>query len=227
VVWWLAKVTWLGHAAFKVELAGATVLVDPFLDRNPSASVKASDIVKVDAVFVTHDHGDHLGDAFNICRNTKATFVATVELTDYAQQNGVANVAGLNIGGSYVVKKVKFSVVQALHTASRGAPTGVILEGGGRSVYHAGDTGLFGDMRLIGEFYKPDLALLPIGGYYTMGAREAAEAVKMIGPKAVIPMHYRTFDVLARSANEFVKYVKKKAPKVKVVVLKPGEAYKF
>jgi L-ascorbate metabolism protein UlaG (beta-lactamase superfamily) len=122
---------------------------------------------------------------------------------------------------------VKFSVVQALHTASRGAPTGVILEGAGRSVYHAGDTGLFGDMRLIGEFYKPDLALLPMGGYYTMDARMAAEAVKMIGPKAVIPMHYRTFAVLARSANEFVKYVKKKAPKVRVVVLKPGEGYRF
>lgn len=227
MVWWLAKVTWFGHAAFKIELAGTTVLVDPFLDKNPSAPVKASDIVEVDAVFVTHDHGDHLGDAFSICRNTKATFVATVELADYAEQSGVANVAGLNIGGSFVVKKVKFSVVQALHTASKGAPTGVVVEGGGKSVYHAGDTGLFGDMRLIGELYKPDLVLLPIGGYYTMGAREAAEAVKMIGAKVVIPMHYKTFDVLAQSAGEFVKYVKKRAPGVKIVVLKPGEVYRF
>ena len=223
----MAKVTWLGHAAFKIELAGATVLIDPFLDKNPSAPVKASDIVKADAVFVTHDHADHLGDAFSICRNTKATFIAAVELADYAEQSGVTNVAGLNIGGSFVVKKAKFSVVQAFHTASKGAPTGVVVEGGGKSVYHAGDTGLFGDMRLIGELYKPDLALLPIGGYYTMGAREAAEAVKMINPKAVIPMHYKTFDVLAQSPNEFVKYVKKKAPRVKVVVLKPGETYKF
>ena len=226
-MWWLAKVTWFGHAAFKIELAGTTVLVDPFLDKNPSAPVKASDIVEVDAVFVTHDHGDHLGDAFSICRNTKATFVATVELADYAEQSGVANVAGLNIGGSFVVKKVRFSVVQALHTASKGAPTGVVVEGGGKSVYHAGDTGLFGDMRLIGELYKPDLVLLPIGGYYTMGAREAAEAVKMLGSKVVVPMHYKTFDVLAKSAAEFVKYVKKKAPKTKVVVLKPGGHYKF
>jgi len=223
----LAKVTWLGHAAFKIELAGATVLVDPFLDKNPCAPVKASDIVEADAVFVTHDHGDHLGDAFSICRNTKATFVATVELADYAEQNGVANVAGLNIGGSFVVKKVKFSVVQALHTASKGAPTGVVVEGGGKSVYHAGDTGLFGDMHLIGELYKPDLALLPIGGYYTMGAREAAEAVKMIGSKVVIPMDYKTFDVLAQSAGEFVKYAKKRAPGVKIVVLKPGGVYRF
>jgi L-ascorbate metabolism protein UlaG (beta-lactamase superfamily) len=133
----------------------------------------------------------------------------------------------LNIGGSFVVKKVKFSVVQALHTASKGAPTGVVVEGGGKSVYHAGDTGLFGDMRLIGELYKPDLVLLPIGGYYTMGAREAAEAVKLIGSKVVIPMHYKTFDVLAQSAGEFVKYVKKRAPGVKIVVLKPGEVYRF
>ena len=223
----MARVTWLGHAAFKIELAGATVFVDPFLDKNPSSPMKASDVAKADAVFVTHDHGDHLGDAFSICRSTKATFIATAELADYAEQSGITNVAGLNIGGSFVVKKAKFSVVQAFHTASRGAPTGVVVEGGGKSVYHAGDTGLFGDMRLIGELYKPDLALLPIGGYYTMGAREAAEAARMINPEAVIPMHYKTFNVLAQSPNEFVKYVKKKAPRVKVVVLKPGETYTF
>jgi L-ascorbate metabolism protein UlaG (beta-lactamase superfamily) len=223
----LAKLTWFGHAAFKVELAGSTILVDPFLDRNPVSPVKSSDIVKADAVFVTHDHGDHLGDAFAICKNTKATFVATVELGDYAEQNGVVNVAGLNIGGSVNVKKARLTVVQAIHTSSKGTPTGVVIEGNGKSVYHAGDTGLFGDMRLIGELYRPDVALLPIGGYYTMGAREAAEAVKMLGSKVVVPMHYKTFDVLAKSAVEFVKYVKKKAPKTKVVVLKPGGHYKF
>jgi L-ascorbate metabolism protein UlaG (beta-lactamase superfamily) len=109
----------------------------------------------------------------------------------------------------------------------RGAPTGVIVEAEGKGVYHAGDTGLFGDMKLIGQIYKPDLALLPIGGYYTMGALEAAEAVRLLKPKVVIPMHYRTFPVLAQSADEFAKKVKKKAPKVKVVVLNPGESYQF
>jgi L-ascorbate metabolism protein UlaG (beta-lactamase superfamily) len=208
-------------------MAGNTVLVDPFLDENPASPVKASEIARADVVFVTHDHGDHLGDAFSICKRTDATFVATVELTDYAEENGLKKIAGLNIGGSVEIKGVKVSVVQAFHTASRGAPTGVIIEGEGKTVYDAGDTGLFGDMRLLGELYKPDLALIPIGGYYTMGAREASEAVKLLNPKAVIPMHYKTFPVLAQSADEFVKYVREKTPKVKVVVLKPGESYRF
>jgi L-ascorbate metabolism protein UlaG (beta-lactamase superfamily) len=223
----LVRITWFGHAAFSIEIAGSTVLVDPFLDGNPASPVKASAIARADVVFVTHDHGDHLGDAFSICKRTDATFVATVELTDYAEENGVKKAAGLNIGGSVEIKGVRLSVVQAFHTASRGAPTGVIIEGEGKTVYNAGDTGLFGDMRLLGEFYKPDLALIPIGGYYTMGAREASEAVKLLNPKAVIPMHYKTFPVLAQSADEFVKYVREKTPKVKVVVLKPGESYQF
>lgn len=223
----MARITWFGHAAFSIEMAGNTVLVDPFLDGNPVSPVKASEIDRADVVFVTHDHGDHLGDAFSICKRTGATLMATIELTDYAEENGVKKVAGLNIGGSVGVKGVKLSVVQAFHTASRGAPTGVIIEGEGKTVYHAGDTGLFGDMHLLGEFYKLDLALIPIGGYYTMGAREASEAVKLLSPKAVIPMHYKTFPVLAQSADEFVKYVRDKALKVKVVVLKPGESYQF
>jgi L-ascorbate metabolism protein UlaG (beta-lactamase superfamily) len=208
-------------------MAENVVLIDPFLDRNPVSPVKAADITRADVIFVTHDHGDHLGDAFTICKRTNATLVAAVELADYAEQNGVKKVEGLNIGGSVKIKEVKLTVVQALHTASRGAPTGVIIEGGRKTVYHAGDTGLFGDMRFLGEFYKPDLALIPIGGYYTMDARTGAEAVKLLDPKAVIPMHYKTFNVLAQSPDEFVKYVKKKAPKTKVVVLKPGESYRF
>jgi len=221
----LAKVTWLGHAAFKIEIADRIVLVDPWLDGNPTSSVKASEITRADIVYVTHDHGDHLGDAIDICKRTNATFVANIELGNYAKENGVKNVDGLNIGGSVEVKGVKLLITQAIHTDSRGAPTGVIIEGEGKRVYHAGDTGLFGDMRLIGELYKLDLALIPIGGYYTMGAKEAAEAIKMLKPKAVIPMHYRTFPVLAQSADEFARIVKEKMPKVKVVTLKPGESY--
>ncbi|MEM4643351.1 MAG: metal-dependent hydrolase, partial [Candidatus Bathyarchaeia archaeon] len=110
---------------------------------------------------------------------------------------------------------------------SKGAPTGVIVEGEGRSIYHAGDTGLFGDMHLIGELYKPDMALIPIGGYYTMGPEEAAEAVKLIRPKMVIPMHYGTFPVLVQSPDDFVEKVRERAPGVKVIVLNPGESYEF
>jgi len=118
-------------------------------------------------------------------------------------------------------------MTQATHTASRGTPTGVIIEGEGKTVYHAGDTGLFSDMSLIGELYKLDVALIPMGGYYTMGAKEAVEAVKLLKPKAVIPMHYKTFPVLAQSADEFANSVREKMPKVKVVVLNPNESYQF
>jgi L-ascorbate metabolism protein UlaG (beta-lactamase superfamily) len=223
----LAKVTWFGHASFKIEVADKIVLIDPWLDGNPASLVKASEIDRADIVYVTHDHGDHMGDAVNICKRTNATFVSTFELGNYASENGVKDVVGLNIGGCAEVKGVKLYMVQAFHTCLRGAPTGVIVEAEGKRVYHAGDTGLFGDMKLIGQIYKPDLALLPIGRYYTMGALEAAEAVRLLKPKVVIPMHYRTFPVLAQSADEFAKKVKKKAPRVKVVILNPGESYQF
>ena len=223
----MIKITWFGHAAFKIEIANKTVLIDPWLDGNPVSPVKTSEITKADIVYVTHDHGDHLGDAFDVCKRTNATFVATVELGDYAEEKGVKNVAGLNIGGSVEIRGVRLLMTQAVHTASRGAPTGDIVEGEGKTVYHAGDTGLFGDMRLLGELYKIDVALIPIGGYYTMGAKEAVEAVKLLKPKTVIPMHYKTFPVLAQSADEFVKNVREKMPKVKIVMLQPGESYQF
>ncbi|MBS7646979.1 MAG: metal-dependent hydrolase [Candidatus Bathyarchaeia archaeon] len=223
----MAKATWFGHAAFKLELADKTVLIDPWLDGNPTSPIKASEIDKADIVYVTHDHGDHLGDAIAICKRTGATFVSTFELGNYASESGVPDVVGLNIGGSVEIKGIKLHVVHAFHTCSRGAPTGVIVEGEDKTVYHAGDTGLFGDLKFIGQFYKPNLALLPIGGYYTMGASEAAEAVKLLKPKSVIPMHYKTFPVLAQSADEFVERVKKKAPRIKIVVLNPGESFEF
>jgi len=223
----VARITWFGHAAFKIEIADKIVLIDPWLDGNPTSPVKASEITKAGTIYVTHDHGDHLGEAFSICKKTGAVFVAAVELARWAEENGVKNIVGLNIGGSVEIKGVRLSVVQAFHTASKGAPTGVIIEGEGKAVYHAGDTGLFGDMHFFGELYKLDVALIPIGGYYTMGVREATEAVKLLKPKAVIPMHYKTFPVLAQSADEFARSVREKMPKVKVVVLNPGESYQF
>jgi L-ascorbate metabolism protein UlaG (beta-lactamase superfamily) len=223
----LVKITWFGHSAFRIEMAGATILVDPFLNENPVSPVKASEITEADVVYVTHDHGDHLGDSFSICKRTNATLVAAVELADQARKNRVEKTAGLNIGGSIELAGVKLNVVQATHTSSVGSATGVVIEGDGRTVYHAGDTGLFGDMKLIGELYKLDVALIPIGGYYTMGAKEACAAVGFLNPKVAIPMHYGTFPVLARSADEFVKFVKEKTPGVKVVVLRPGESYEL
>ena len=223
----MAKIRWLGHAGFEIELDGKIVLVDPWLGGNPKAACEPSEIVKADIVCVTHDHGDHLGDSIEICKRTGAVFLGTYELAALAQEKGVGEAMGFNIGGTVNVKGINVTMVQAFHTCGRGAPTGFIISGEGKTVYHAGDTGLFGDMKLIGEIYKPDVALLPIGDYYTMGALQASEAVRLIKPKIVVPMHYMTFPVLAQSANEFGSLVREKAPEVRVVVLNPGESFEF
>jgi len=223
----LAKITWLGHAAFKIDIAGSTILIDPWLDDNPTATMKASEITKADIVYVTHDHHDHLGQAFDICQRTGANFVATLELGNLASESGLQNVVGLNVGGSVQIGGIRLFVVQAFHSAARGAPTGVVVEAGGKAIYHAGDTALFGDMRLIAELYKPEVALIPIGGYYTMGPNEAAEGIRLIKPKAAIPMHYKTFPVLTQTADEFVRMVRERAPDVRVIPLRSGESYQF
>jgi len=223
----VAKIRWLGHSGFEIELINKIVLVDPWLDGNPLAPIRAADIKKADIVCVTHDHSDHLGDAIQICKQTGATFVGIYELSVYAQEEGVKETVRINIGGTVDVKGIRISMVQAFHSSTRGAPTGFIIKAEGKTIYHAGDTSLFGDMRIIGEIHRPDIALIPIGDYYTMGPREAAEAVKLIKPSIVIPMHYQTFPVLTPSAEGFVKIVKEKTPEVKAIVLKPGEAYRF
>ena len=223
----MANVTWFGHAAFKIELAGKTLLVDPLLNQNPNSPIKASDITQADAVYVTHDHPDHLGDAFDICKRTGAVFVAVYELGAVASENGVKNVANLNVGGSYSVGDVKLTVVQAVHSASKGTPTGVIIQGEGLTIYHAGDTALFGDMKMLGERYNIDLACIPMGGNFTMDAEQASEAAKMLGAKMVLPMHFGTFPVLAQNTAEFTSKMRSKAPSVKVLALKPGETYEL
>jgi L-ascorbate metabolism protein UlaG (beta-lactamase superfamily) len=223
----VGKIRWLGHSAFEVELANKILLIDPWLTGNPLAAMKASDIKKTDVVCVTHDHGDHLGDAVEICKRTGAAFVGIHELGVYVGEQGVKDVVGINIGGTVNVKGINITLVQAFHSSNRGAPTGFIIKAEEKTIYHTGDTGIFGDMKLIGEIYRPDVALIPIGDYYTMGPKEAAEAVKLIKPTVVIPMHYQTFPVLSPSAEDFIKFVKVKAPKVKVVALKPGEVYQL
>jgi len=221
----VGRIRWLGHSGFEIELANKTLLIDPWLTGNPLAAVTASDIKKADIVCVTHDHGDHLGDSVEICKRTGATFVAIYELSVYAEEQGVKNVVGINIGGTVKVKGIRITMVQAFHSSTRGAPTGFVIKAEEKTLYHAGDTGLFGDMNLIGEIHRPDVVLIPIGDYYTMGPREAAEAVKLIKPAVVVPMHYQTFPVLESSAENFTKLVKEKVPKVKVVELKPGDTY--
>lgn len=223
----MATIRWLSHAAFEIIHDKKIVLIDPYLTGNPLAPVRASEISKADIVCVTHDHHDHLGDAIDICKRTGATFVGIGELSQYAQSEGVKSVVGMNIGGTVEVKGIKISMVQALHSAIRGSPVGFVINLDGTKIYHAGDTALFSDMKIIGQLYEPKLACLPIGGHYTAGPKEAAEAARLINSKVVIPMHYMGSPVLAKSADEFVSIVKEKNPGIKVAVLKPGEKYEF
>ncbi len=224
----MVKVKWFGHAAFKVVIEGKTFLVDPWI-RNPLSPVKSiEEVVKdVDYIIVTHDHGDHLGDTIDIMRlNKKVKLVAIFEIANYvAEQIGdQSRVIDGNIGGPIDLGDGYYVILTpALHSSTRGSPTGAVFGKEGLYVYHAGDTGLTYDMKLIGELYKPIIALLPIGGHYTMGPKEAAKATELIRPKYVIPMHYNTFPVIKGRPEDFKKYVEDLVPEVRVIILKPGE----
>lgn len=223
----MGSIKWLGQSGFEIKANDKTALVDPFLSGNPKAPMGPEDVDEADLICVTHDHMDHLGDSVDLCGRTGATFVGIFELGSYVQSRGVEDVVGMNIGATLDVKGVKVSMVRAFHSCERGSPCGFVLDFGEKRIYHAGDTSLFGDMELIGRLYEPEIACLPVGGYYTMGAREAVEAVKLIEPEAVVPMHYLTFPVLAQSADEFVEILKEEAPEVESIVLDPGESYEF
>lgn len=214
------ELTWLGHAAVKIK-GSKVILIDPFLTGNPVAAAKPEEIDQVDIIVITHDHGDHRGDAFEIARRTGATVVAIHEIAVDAQAQGLA-AEGMNIGGTIEVKGVKIHMVPALHSAEKGTATGVVIELDGRRIYHAGDTGLTYDMKLIGEFFKPDLAFLPIGDRYTMGIPSATKAVEFLQTKRVIPIHYGTFPLVSADPEEFRRRVGSLA---EVIILRPGESY--
>ncbi len=214
------EITWLGHSGIKLQ-GSKTVYIDPFLTGNPVASTTPEEITEADLVVVTHYHGDHLGDSFAICKKTGATLVGIHELAVDGEAEGIT-VEGMNIGGTVEAKGVKIHMVQALHSAEKGDPAGVVIEMDGKTIYHAGDTGLTYDMKLIGEFFSPDLSFIPIGDRYTMGIPSAARAVEFIKTKKVIPVHYNTFPIVSADPEEFKKRVGDKA---EVIILKPGESY--
>jgi L-ascorbate metabolism protein UlaG (beta-lactamase superfamily) len=218
------ELRWLGHAAFELSTSRGAALIDPFITNNPMAPVRAEELRDVRVIVVTHDHFDHLGDAVEIAKRTGAKVVAVPELA--ASLGGVEAVA-VNMGSLVDVGGIEVGLFQAFHTCGRGQPASCIVRDDGATVYHAGDTALFGDLKLIGELYRPDAALLPIGGYYTMGPREAAVAASLIKPRVAIPMHYATFPVLVQSPDEFVEEVRRRCPEVKVAVLRPGEPHRL
>lgn len=221
------RVRWLGHAALLLESDGQRVLIDPFLTGNPAAAVKA-DEVQADFILVSHGHSDHVGDTVAIAQRTGATVVANYEIMLWFQKQGLKKVHGQQHGGAhrYPFGTVKFTLAfhgSALPDGSNGGnPCGFhITFNDGKKVYDAADTGLFGDMRLIGE-EGVDLAILPLGDNFTMGPADALRAVKLIQPKKVLPIHYNTWELIAQDADAWARQVKQQT-QAEPVILQPGE----
>ena len=206
------KLRYFSHSAFLITANnGKRILIDPFLDGNPTSPVKSGD-VDAEVIILTHAHGDHLGDAFKIAKRCNSLFICVDELANYCADKGF-NAHNMHIGGSYNYDfgKVKFTIA---HHGSMtpdnfyaGQPAGVILTIDGKNLYHAGDTGLFCDMKLIGEMNSLDYMLLPIGDNFTMGITDAVKAVELANPKIAIPMHYNTFPVISSDPKEFEKRI--------------------
>ena len=226
------QITWLGHATFKITTPqGKVILIDPWTQGNPACPDEYKHIDHVDLMLISHGHFDHAGDAVSIATATGTTCVAIVELATWLASKSVKNTVGMNKGGTVEVQGVKITLTHAIHSSSVddsvyvGEPCGFVIEfENGRKLYHAGDTCAFSDMQLIGELYKPDVALLPIGDYYTMDPKAAAVAVRMLGVNHVIPMHYGTFPILTGTPAALGEALQTLGlGEVEMIEMKPGQ----
>jgi len=229
----MTVIRYLGHAAFVLRLRGLdgvmkTILIDPWLT-NPLSPIDLNNYIgkveKIDYIIVTHDHGDHLGETVPIAKKTGATVITIYDLAVELEKKGL-RVVGANVGGRVKVNDLFVVLTPAIHSSEHGNPIGVVIGGTDVKVYHAGDTGLFAEMQFIHELYGPDIALLPIGGHFTMGIEEAVKAVELLNPKIAIPMHYNTFPPIRADPARFKELVEKKTS-TKVVILKPGEKLEY
>jgi len=224
--------TWLGHATFLFQSPGGKrIVLDPWMTGNPSSPESAKKLGELDLILVTHGHSDHVGDAVPLARSSGAHVVAPFELSVWLQGKGLKNVTGMNPGGTLQLLGLSITMVPAIHSSSLqedgktlylGVATGYVIKfENGLTVYFAGDTCVFGDMRLIAELYRPSIGFLPIGDLYTMGPEQAAKACELLGIKQVVPMHYGTFPALTGTPAKLRELV---APRgVQVLELKPGE----
>lgn len=227
--------TWLGHNTFKLVTRGArTVLLDPWVEGNPACPREHKAFDKIDVMTISHGHGDHMSDAVTLGKKFKPAVICNYEIHLFLNRKGVANTMPMNKGGTQEAAGLRFTMVHAVHSSGiedggqviyGGEPCGFVitLEDGTR-VYHAGDTGVFADMALIGELYQPEIALLPIGDLYTMSPREAAVAARMLKPKWIVPCHYGTFPPLTGTPDLLREELKSQAVSAEVVALRPGEA---
>ena len=220
----MPTLTFLGHSAFTLESTKARLVIDPFLSGNPLARLKP-EALAADYVLLTHGHPDHVGDGLAIARRTGATIIAAFELAVWCQGQGAA-VHPMHIGGAHDFPFGRVKLTIAVHGSGypteqgilyMGNPCGFLVTAEGKTVYHAGDTGLFYDMKLIGEMHRIDAALLPIGGNFTMDAADAAKAAELLGAALSIPMHYDTFDLIRANPAEFVRDASAKGLRAKVL----------
>ncbi len=221
------EIKFLGHSAFAISEEENSILIDPFISGNPGVVTTHKNLSSKD-ILLTHAHGDHLGDAIELSKRFNSTITAVFELANYCAKKG-AKAQGVNIGG-----KVPFAWgyaywLTAAHSSSTpegiygGCPASILVSIGGVSIYHAGDTGLHSDLKIIGEFYKPQISILPIGGYYTMGIDEAVEAAKWLGSEKIIPMHYNTFPPISVDIQDFKNKIESQT-NAQCIVLKNGES---
>jgi L-ascorbate metabolism protein UlaG (beta-lactamase superfamily) len=229
------RITYLGHSTFWfVTAGGEQILIDPFLTNNPQTPEELKQVGELDTMLITHGHFDHFEDAIPVARQTGALAVANFEIFAYLQSQGIENAMPMQKGGTSQVGGVKVTATHAYHSSSIQTADGSVIYGGepmgyivefesGFKLYHAGDTAIFGDMRLIGELYRPDLALLPIGNQVVMSPFEAAHAARLLGVGHVVPIHYGTFPFVPGTAEEFQEHVSAISPNTTVHVMQPGE----